>query len=405
MTTANEYARNAAAALHEVLNIAPSHFDVDSASAVIEKVIRNATRERESRSRRQLSEVKAAAQERLARLLSSSPAVIYSFKASGDFAPTFVSDNISAVFGYTPAEYLENPSFWRERVHPDDVARVDEAISKFFHNGVQSVEYRFRRRDGSYCWVNDTQRLVRGIGGKPLEIVGSWSDITARKAAEEANAALYARMTQLVTGSPAVIYSYRATGDFAPTFVSANIQDWLGYEPEEYLQNADFWRSHVHPDDLARVEAESSNLYKNGRHTVEYRFLKKDGTYCWVNDAQQLIRDQQGQAIEAIGSWSDVTRRKQAEEEAAAANNRVQDLLARSPAVIYAFERHVARRTKADFGWLAAPAEQEHPSPPAIRRDRQIETAAISVTAELGDCRHRSRIKTIDFPSHDAPLP
>jgi adenylate cyclase len=338
MTTPSEYARNAAAALHEVLHIAPSHFDVDSASAVIEKVIKRATRDRESRSRRQLSEVKAAAQQRLVRLLSSSPAVIYSFKASGDFAPTFVSDNIGTVFGYTPAEYLENPSFWRERVHPDDLPRVEETISKFFHNGVQTVEYRFRRRDGSYCWVNDAQRLVRGTGGKLQEIVGSWSDITARKAAEEANTALHARMAQLLTGSPAVIYSYRATGDFAPTFVSENIRDWLGYEAEEYLQNADFWRSHVHPDDLARVEVESSALYKNGRHTVEYRFLKKDGTHCWVNDEQQLIRDQQGQAIEVIGSWSDVTRRKQAEEAAAAANNRVQHLLARSPAVIYAFD-------------------------------------------------------------------
>jgi PAS domain S-box-containing protein len=338
MTTPSEYARNAAADLHELLNIAPSHFDVDGASAVIEKVIRHATRERDSRSRQQLSEVKAAAQERLVRLLNSSPAVIYSFKASGDFAPTFVSDNIDTVFGYTPAEYLENPSFWRDRVHPDDLSRVEETISKFFHNGVQSVEYRFRRRDGSYCWVNDAQRLVRGVSGKPLEIVGSWSDITARKAAEEASDALRARMAQLLTGSPAVIYSYRATGDFAPSFVSANIRDWLGYETEEYLQHADFWRTCVHPDDLARVEAESSNLYKNGLHTVEYRFLKKDGTYCWVNDAQQLIRNQQGQAIEVIGSWSDVTRRKQAEEAAAAANNRVQDLLARSPAVIYAFE-------------------------------------------------------------------
>ena len=119
MTTPSEYARNAATALHEVLHIAPSHFDVDSASAVIEKVIKYATRERESRSRRQLSEAKVAAQERLVRLLSSSPAVIYSFKAGGDFAPTFVSDNIGTVFGYTPAEYLENPSFWRDRVHPE----------------------------------------------------------------------------------------------------------------------------------------------------------------------------------------------------------------------------------------------------------------------------------------------
>ena len=338
MATASEYARNATAALHQILPISPGHFDEEGTAAVIEQAIRNATRDRRDRTRRQLQEAQAAAQERLARLLSSSPAVIYSFKATGDYAPTFVSDNIKGVFGYAPAEYLDDPSFWRDRVHSDDLARVEDAISKFYQNGVQAVEYRFRRKDGTYCWVNDEQRLIRGDDGKPLEIVGSWSDITARKAAEDAKAAAHARLSQLLTSSPAVIYSYKATGDFAPTFVSRNIRDWLGYEPQEYLEDADFWRRCVHPDDLAAVEAESARLYKKGRHTVEYRFRKKDGAYCWVNDAQQLIRDGAGQPVEVVGSWSDITERKRAEEAAMAAQLRVEHLLASSPAVIYSFK-------------------------------------------------------------------
>ena len=338
MTTTSEYAKSATAALHQVLRIPPGDFDAERAAAVIEQAITNATRERQTRVRRQLKAVEAAAQERLARLLSSSPAVIYSFKASGNFAPTFVSDNIIAVFGYAPAEYLEDPSFWRDRVHPDDLARVDDAISAFFQNGVQAVEYRFRRKDGSYCWVNDEQRLIRGVGGKPLEIVGSWSDITARKTAEEAKDAAHRRLSKLLTSSPAVIYSYKATGDFAPSFVSENIRDLLGYEPREYLEDADFWRRCVHPDHLAAVEAESVHLFKKGRHTVEYLFLKKDGSFCWVNDAQQLIRDEEGQPAEVVGSWSDITERKRAEEAAVVARDRVEHLLARSPAVIYSFK-------------------------------------------------------------------
>ncbi len=338
MTTPSEHAKDATSALHQILRISPRDFDAEGTTAVIERAIRNATRERDTRARRQLKEAEAAAQARLARLLSASPAVIYSFKAAGDFAPTFISDNIIDVFGYAPAEYLENPSFWRDRVHADDLARVEDAIAKFFHNGVHAVEYRFRRKDGSYCWVNDEQHLIRNGDGKPLEIVGSWSDITARKAAEEAKAAAHARLSQLLISSPAVIYSYRATGDFAPTFVSENIGDWLGYEPREYLENADFWRRCVHPDDFAAVEAESVQLFKKGRHTVEYRFLKKDGTYCWVNDAQRLIRDEKGQPAEVVGSWSDIGERKRAEEATAAARDRVEHLLARSPAVIYSFK-------------------------------------------------------------------
>src|SRR5690242_5728793 len=145
MMTPSEYARNATAALLQLRQTAPEQSDNEGTAAIIERTIRHATRERESRARRQLKEVQAVAEERLARLLSSSPAVIYSFKASGDFAPTFVSDNIAGVFGYAPGEYLEDPSFWRSRVHPGDLARVEDAISTFFQNGVHTVEYRFRR--------------------------------------------------------------------------------------------------------------------------------------------------------------------------------------------------------------------------------------------------------------------
>ena len=338
MSTPTEYATDAASTLHQILRASSRDFDAESAAAVIEQAIRNATRERETMARRQLQEAQSAAEERLARLLTASPAVIYSFKATGDYAPTFVSSNLVAVFGHAPAEYLENPSFWRDRVHPDDLARVEDAVAKFFHNGVHTVEYRFRRKDGSYCWVNDQQHLIRDSEGKPVEIVGSWSDITARRSAEEAKAAAYAKLSQLLTTSPAVIYSYKATGDFAPTFVSENIKDWLGYEPHEYLEDPDFWRTRVHPDELAAVEAESIQLFKKGRHTVEYRFLRKDGSYCWVNDAQRLIRDDKGQPAEVVGSWSDISERKRAEEAAAAARERAEHLLARSPAVIYSFK-------------------------------------------------------------------
>ena len=45
---------------------------------------------------------------RIERLLASSPAVLYSFEATGSYAPTFISENLRDLFGYEPSEYLES---------------------------------------------------------------------------------------------------------------------------------------------------------------------------------------------------------------------------------------------------------------------------------------------------------
>ena len=160
--------------------------DSGKVADIVESVLAGATREHEEQERQHLAEVEAAAEVKLARLLDASPAVIYSFKARDDFAPLFVSQNITRLFGYAAREYLEDPNFWRERVHPEDLARVEAEIGDLFQEGKHAIEYRFRRKDGTYSWVNDEQHLVRNAKGEPVEIVGSWSDISARKAAEEA---------------------------------------------------------------------------------------------------------------------------------------------------------------------------------------------------------------------------
>jgi signal transduction histidine kinase/DNA-binding response OmpR family regulator len=55
-------------------------------------------------------------------------------------------------------------------------------------------------------------------------------------------------------------------------------------------------------------------LFQKGQHLAEYRFRKKDGTYCWVSDEQHLTRDTEGDPVEVVGSWSDIDIRKAAEQ-------------------------------------------------------------------------------------------
>jgi PAS domain S-box-containing protein len=343
MTAPQVHAASAVAALRGMLRLSPAEYDDRGVAAIIEGAVADATAEIEALGRRRVEAERAAAQDRLARLLTSSPAVIYSFEAKGNFAPTFVSDNIHRVFGYDPGEYLEHPDFWRKRVHPDDLGRVEAEIGRLFAIGIHSLEYRFRRKDGSYCWVNDEQHLLKDKAGAPVEIVGSWSDITARKEAEAARDAARARLFSLINAAPAVIYSFEARGDFAPTFVSQNIRRVFGYDPGEYLKDPDFWRERVHPGDLARVEAEIVRLFGNGVHSLEYRFRRKDGSYCWVSDEQHLIKDEAGKPLEIVGSWSDMTARKDAEAARDAAHVRLSQLISAAPAVVYAF------RAQGDF--------------------------------------------------------
>ncbi len=142
-------------------------------------------------------------------------------------------------------------------------------------------------------------------------MVGSWSDISERKAAEADSAAAHARINHILSFSPAVLYSFEATGSNNPTFVSENLTKVFGYEPREYLEDRNFVPDRIHPDDAARIGNDLSHLFEKDHLINEYRFRCKDGSYRWVSDELRVIYDDAGKPAEIVGSWSDITARKQ----------------------------------------------------------------------------------------------
>ncbi|MBI4027397.1 MAG: MEKHLA domain-containing protein [Verrucomicrobia bacterium] len=148
-----------------------------------------------------------AAQERLRFVMTTTPAVLYTAKASGDYGATFISDNVTAVLGYEPREFTVHSSFWLEHVHPDDRPKILAEIPRAFQQGFHSHEYRFRHKDGGYRWLFDEFRVVRDANGAPLELVGSCSDITEQKRAEEMAHEKEARLRFMVERMPAIFWS------------------------------------------------------------------------------------------------------------------------------------------------------------------------------------------------------
>jgi PAS domain S-box-containing protein len=135
--------------------------------------------------RKQAEEALRESETRLQFLISSSPAVIYASKISGDYGNTYISENIRAVLGYEPREFMEDSSFWINHLHPDDAPRILAELPSVFEHGHHMYDYRFRHKDGSYRWMHDGFRLVYDANGQPKDIIGYWADITERKRAEE----------------------------------------------------------------------------------------------------------------------------------------------------------------------------------------------------------------------------
>lgn len=131
-------------------------------------------------------ETKRAAQElglarsRLAQIIASSPAVTYAARIP-DYAPTYISPNVEQILGYTPLEVTRNPNWWFEALHPEDKDRIIGISAEWVKAGALNVleqNYRIRRSDGIYIWVNDRLNVVRDADGAMTEIVGSHLDVT-----------------------------------------------------------------------------------------------------------------------------------------------------------------------------------------------------------------------------------
>src|SRR5437867_1382578 len=152
-------------------------------------------------------------------------------------------------------------------------------------------------------------------------------ELAGRRRAEQTLGETQTRFRQVLASSTAVIYANTISGaNFSPSWVSENVTRITGYGPDEPLR-PNWWLDNLHPDDRARVLADMPALFANDQLTTEYRFRSKDGTYHWVHDEARLLRDAAGNPREVVGSWVDITDRRQAEASLRTSEERLRLLL------------------------------------------------------------------------------
>jgi len=121
---------------------------------------------------------------------------------------------------------------------------------------------------------------------------------------------------RLVERLPAIIYSAEMGAHGRWRYVSPQIEEILGYTPEEWTSDPTLWTSRIHPEDRERA-VEQESIRTQGRQNpppVDYRMLTRDGKTVWILDEAVLEPDDEGTPI-WHGVLYDITERKRTEQE------------------------------------------------------------------------------------------
>jgi PAS domain S-box-containing protein len=122
-------------------------------------------------------------EERIRLLLSSLPVAIYIAPVDPEIDLNMITGNVKALTGFTEEEFLSEPDFWRNRLHPEDRERVMDAFGKASDQAGLTIEYRWKMADGNYKWIHD-QNILKTEGANK-EYLGVFVDINDQKVAEQ----------------------------------------------------------------------------------------------------------------------------------------------------------------------------------------------------------------------------
>lgn len=224
----------------------------------------------------------------------------------------FLSPRWKQVRGYREDEIGAEEVEWSSRIHPEDFSRVMATIRSYFNKEIPTFEceYRTRRKDGTYYWVNDRGIAVWDAQGQVIRMVGSETDITERKQAE------VERQKFVSLAEQSLEFIGMCNLDFKPFYVNEAGRRLVGLDSLEQACAAHV-KDYFFPEDQSRILGEffpSVLRQGNGEIVVRFRHFKT-GEALWMIYNVFQVMDENGQVAGYATVSRDITERKRAEEE------------------------------------------------------------------------------------------
>jgi PAS domain S-box-containing protein len=242
------------------------------------------------------------------------------------------SNEIFRMFEIDRKQFGASYEAFLNAIHPDD----REIVNRTYLHSLETrkpyeIVHRLLMPDGRIKYVRETGESFFDAGGKALRSVGTVQDITELHTAEMEIHRHREHLEELVLERTARLTENERRlrraqeiahlGHWSVNLKSGELH-WsdeiyriFGRDPAQFLPSYDNFFACVHPDDRARVKASEAAAAGTGRHSVDHRVLRPDGSIRWVHEEAQLERDTDGNPWRLTGTVQDISDRKQAEEE------------------------------------------------------------------------------------------
>ena len=224
------------------------------------------------------------------------------------------SPEYARMLGYEPDELHETFAKWVQRTHPDDRHKVLGGYKKYFagQRDENSVEIRQQTKSGEWKWFFTIGKAVEFDEHEhPLRIIGTQTDITERKQAEEALRQSEQQFRLISENVADLIAVLDLNGK--RLYNSPSYGPILG-DPRS-LRGTDSFQE-IHPEDREKIKRIFQETVKTGiGQRAEYRFLLKDGSIRSIESQGSVIRDDSGSASQVVVVSRDITEKKKLEQQ------------------------------------------------------------------------------------------